>query len=104
MEVWHTRLESFNKAKRVKTPKVRTYKWPHPSTYVANPESLAEAGFFFDPSQTSLDGVTCFVCKKSVSEWEEGDDPFAEHLARGQSCYWAIARCGLRGDQDEDGK
>ncbi|EKM56921.1 uncharacterized protein PHACADRAFT_141944 [Phanerochaete carnosa HHB-10118-sp] len=104
MESWQSRFDSFNKGKRVKKgSSSTTLRWPHPSLFLANPETLAEAGFYFTPSVGNLDAVTCFICRKELSDWEEGDDPFAEHVRRGSSCCWAIARCGLRDDMDEDG-
>lgn len=105
MESWQARFDSFAKGKRVKKGSSTTVqKWPHPASFLANPETLAEAGFYFAPGPTSPDGVTCFACNKELSDWEPEDDPFAEHVKRGASCCWAIARCGLRDDMDEDGK
>lgn len=105
MESWQSRFDSFKKGKRVKKGSSSTMlRWPHSSSFLANPDTLAEAGFYFTPSVGNPDAVTCFICRKELSDWEEGDDPFAEHVRRGSSCCWAIARCGLRHDMDEDGK
>lgn len=105
MESWQARVDSFKKGKRVKKGSSTTVlRWPHPNSFLANPETLAEAGFYFKPSANNPDGVTCFMCGKELSDWEAEDDPFAEHVKRGRSCCWAIARCGLIEDMDDDGK
>ena len=103
-----SRVDSFAKSKRVKgsskSSKV-TVRWPHPPTFKASPEALAEAGFFYNPSVDDKDSVTCFECGKQLSEWEETDDPFDLHWTKcGDRCSWAVVRCGLRGDMDRHGK
>jgi hypothetical protein len=109
MEALQNRIDSFAKQKRVKNPsKTSSYvnaKWPHPSNFLATPETLTEAGFFYNPSFEDRDNVTCFVCAKQLSEWEEGDDPFDIHWAKcGAKCCWASVRCGLRDDMDLHGR
>ncbi|GJE86671.1 BIR-domain-containing protein [Phanerochaete sordida] len=104
MEAYETRFESFQKGKRVKKGSSKTLvKWPHPGSYLANPHSLAEAGFYYTPSASDRDAVTCFMCKEKLSGWEEEQDPFVEHVRIASSCCWAITRCGLINDMDEDG-
>ncbi|KAF5386685.1 hypothetical protein D9615_001913 [Tricholomella constricta] len=109
MESLQNRIDSFAKARRVKNPAKPSssisLKWPHPSThFVATPTTLAEAGFYFSPSFDDRDNVTCFMCEKQLSDWEVHDDPFNIHWDKcGDNCCWAIVRCGLRGDMDEDG-
>ena len=105
MDSWQARFDSFSKGKRVKKGSSTTIlKWPHPSTFIATPDSLAEAGFYFTPGLGTPDAVRCFTCKKELSDWEAEDDPFSEHMRRGSSCCWAIVRCGLMQDMDDDGK
>lgn len=105
MNSWQARFHTFSKGKRVKKGSTTTLlKWPHSSTFRATPETLAEAGFYFTPSLDTPDAVRCFTCSKELSDWEQDDDPFSEHIRRGVSCCWAIARCGLRDDMDEAGK
>lgn len=105
MEAYQTRLDTFQKGKRVKKGSSKTLvKWPHPDSYLANPRSLAEAGFYYTPSASDRDAVTCFMCKEKLSGWEEEQDPFVEHVRIASSCCWAITRCGLMNDMDEDGK
>ncbi|KAJ7708824.1 hypothetical protein B0H17DRAFT_916914 [Mycena rosella] len=99
MEVLQNRLDSFLKQKRGKA-----LKWPHPKTWLATPETLAEAGFYFDPSTDDPDNATCFMCNKQVTEWAEDDDPFDIHWKKcAKVCAWANLRCGLRRDADSDG-
>jgi hypothetical protein len=106
MEALQNRIDSFAKQKRVKNPsKPSSYvnaKWPHSSRFLATPETLAEAGFYYSPSFEDRDNVTCFICGKQLSEWEEGDDPFGIHWEKcGTKCCWASVRCGLKDDMDE---
>ncbi|KAJ7102974.1 hypothetical protein C8R43DRAFT_1092239 [Mycena crocata] len=100
MEVLENRLNSFLKQKRGKS-----LKWPHPNTWKATPHTLAEAGFYFDPSTEDPDNATCFMCNKQVTEWAEDDDPFDIHWTKcAKVCAWANVRCGLRRDADSHGR
>ncbi|KAF9026301.1 inhibitor of apoptosis repeat-containing protein, partial [Hymenopellis radicata] len=104
MQVFQHRLDSFLRPKRVKTgPKSTTsLKWPHPKQFQANPETLAEAGFYFDPSVDDKDLVTCYMCGKQLGEWAKDDDPFEIHLQKcAKTCSWAFLRCGLGDDLDK---
>ncbi|KAF8075170.1 hypothetical protein FPV67DRAFT_618878 [Lyophyllum atratum] len=110
MESLQNRIDSFSKVKRVKNPSKPSssvaIKWPHTaaSKFIATPETLAEAGFYFNPSFDDRDNVTCFMCEKQLSDWEVDDDPFDIHWDKcGDNCCWAIVRCGLRVDLDQDG-
>ena len=51
---------------------------------------LAKAGFYYKPSTTSPDSVTCFLCDKALDGWEPNDEPAVEHLAHVPDCGWAI--------------
>jgi len=109
MDVLQARISSFKKSKRVKNPakpsSSTTLKWPHPPDFRANPETLAEAGFYYDPSYDDPDNVTCYMCDKELGGWEEDDDPFVIHYSKcSQTCCWASARCGILMDMDEHGK
>ncbi|OBZ78090.1 Protein bir1 [Grifola frondosa] len=108
MEVLDARLASFSKAKKSKKTSSKhpssSFKWPLPSTHKATPTSLAEAGFFYDPSANDRDNVTCFMCGKSLSDWDADDDPFEVHWSKCRDiCAWAAVRCGLVFDLDERG-
>lgn len=98
MEYLQARLDSFAKSKRSKASSTRhtssSSKWPHPSSFKATPDSLAEAGFYFDPDSDNPDNVTCFMCKKGVAGWEPEDDPFSIHYDKcAKTCAWAMVRC-----------
>ncbi|KAI0058628.1 inhibitor of apoptosis repeat-containing protein [Artomyces pyxidatus] len=107
MEAYQARLDSFKKSKRVKqtsSKRTASVKWPHPDHFTATPDALAEAGFFYNPSWDERDNAACFFCAKELSGWEEEDDPFAIHLDKcGDSCAWAVVRCGLSEDMDQQG-
>ncbi|KAF4576991.1 hypothetical protein EYR36_004975 [Pleurotus pulmonarius] len=104
MEAFQNRLDSFKPKKVKHGSKNVTLKWPHPEHFKANAQSLAEAGFYFDPSFDDKDAVKCFMCGKMLSEWEEEDDPFDIHWSKcAKTCAWANVRCGLREDMNEDG-
>ena len=64
--------------------------WPHPSDWVATPETLADAGFFHDPSPFDPDNVRCFLCGKELGEWEKDDDPFKIHAEKCPRCPWVV--------------
>jgi hypothetical protein len=106
MNCFQARLDSFAKPKRVKKPSgaFTNVKWPHPSSWTVTPQSLAEAGFYWNPSWDDKDNVVCFMCEKELSEWDEDDDPFETHFKKCKSkCAWAVVRCGLPRDFDEHG-
>ncbi|KAG2752793.1 inhibitor of apoptosis repeat-containing protein [Suillus brevipes Sb2] len=109
MESLQARIDSFSKSKRVKKSSKSnsasaTVKWPHPSSFNANPHTLAEAGFYWVPSWEDKDSVACFLCHKELSDWDEEDDPFLIHWQKcGSTCAWAIVRCGLSEDIADDG-
>ena len=47
---------------------------------------MVDAGWCFDPSPETEDGVTCFYCNLSLDGWEPKDDPFEEHRRRSPEC------------------
>ncbi|OSX63298.1 hypothetical protein POSPLADRAFT_1045669 [Postia placenta MAD-698-R-SB12] len=109
MQTLQARLDSFKKSKRTKqslsrSTSANSLKWPHPSSYRATPQTLADAGFYYDPSLEDRDNVICFMCEKELSDWDADDDPFEIHWDKCRStCPWAAARCGLALDVDERG-
>ncbi|KKF93222.1 Protein bir1 [Ceratocystis platani] len=90
---YDARLASFtNPKKRAITANGRAGKimrWPHGSI---RPEDMAAAGMFFDPATTNPDHTICFHCGKGLDGWENGDNPFDEHLTHSRSCGWAILK------------
>lgn len=95
------REETFKLTRKIaKTPTSKSLtvnvKWPHPKSYKAIPHTLADAGFYWNPNPTAKDNVSCFFCNEDFSDWEEHHDPHVIHYDRcGESCAWAIARCGI---------
>ncbi|KAF5389494.1 hypothetical protein D9757_004327 [Collybiopsis confluens] len=107
MDILRNRLESYVKLRRAKGSS-RSHSnlgWPHPEYFMATPETLAEAGFYFDPNSEDNDLVTCYMCSKQLGEWSEKDDPFEIHFKKcGKKCAWASVRCGLVREIDLDGR
>ncbi|KAK5133570.1 hypothetical protein LTR08_007609 [Meristemomyces frigidus] len=62
--------------------------WPHEGKrgWRCKVGKMVEAGWSFDPSPETEDGVTCFYCNLSLDGWEPKDDPFEEHRRRGPEC------------------
>ncbi|KAF9269304.1 BIR-domain-containing protein [Marasmius fiardii PR-910] len=103
LHILQNRLDSFTKPRRNKSVSKSTnnLKWPHPSHYKATPETLATAGFYFDPSPGDKDNVTCYMCNKQLSEWAKDDDPSEIHFEKcSKKCAWASVKCGLQEDQE----
>ncbi|KAL5601049.1 hypothetical protein BROUX41_005878 [Berkeleyomyces rouxiae] len=95
---YEARLASFtNPKKRATTANGRAGKimrWPHSSI---RPEDMALAGMFFSPTTTNPDHTICFHCGKGLDGWEDGDNPFDEHLTHSRSCGWAILKAAEYG-------
>ncbi|EJF63753.1 hypothetical protein DICSQDRAFT_167803 [Dichomitus squalens LYAD-421 SS1] len=96
MEYFQNRVDSFGppRSKRTKASSSKQPTWPHPASFKATPETLAEAGFYFHPDSDFPDNVACFMCKKNLDGWEPDDDPFTIHYSKCRdSCAWAVVRC-----------
>ncbi|KAJ2233906.1 hypothetical protein H4R99_007251 [Coemansia sp. RSA 1722] len=74
------------------------YRWPYIkySAYLAQPDTLASAGFSFCPAKDAPDNVQCFHCGFELTGWEQSDDPFSEHYAHQPSCTYAKLHCQTR--------
>ncbi|KAJ2540481.1 hypothetical protein EV175_006229, partial [Coemansia sp. RSA 1933] len=74
------------------------YRWPYIKykSYLAQPDTLASAGFAFTPAKDAPDNVQCFVCGFELTGWEATDDPFAEHYAHKPDCAFAQVHCRVR--------
>ncbi|KAF2138039.1 uncharacterized protein K452DRAFT_277733 [Aplosporella prunicola CBS 121167] len=64
-----------------------TVSWPHTAPSV---EDLARAGFYYTPTASNPDNVTCFSCHRKLDGWEPEDNPALEHLTHAPECAWAI--------------
>lgn len=56
------------------------------------PENFSKAGFYNVSTKESPDSVKCFVCGKELDGWEKGDDPWKEHIKRGEKCLFVQLR------------
>ncbi|KAJ1821028.1 hypothetical protein LPJ75_000808, partial [Coemansia sp. RSA 2598] len=74
------------------------YRWPYIkySAYLAQPDTLASAGFSFCPAKDAPDNVQCFHCGFELTGWEQSDDPFSEHYAHQPNCAYAKLHCQTR--------
>lgn len=52
------------------------------------PDQLAAAGWYYDPTEDTPDGVTCPYCSLSLDAWDAGDDPLEEHRRRAADCLF----------------
>lgn len=60
--------------------------WPHKKP---TPSALAKSGFYWNPSTSHRDNVSCFHCATQLDGWGPNDDPNEEHLRHGHDCAWA---------------
>ncbi|KAL8905597.1 MAG: hypothetical protein Q9207_002547 [Kuettlingeria erythrocarpa] len=104
METFDGRLATFNVAHTITKKRTSNAKgagkvrWPHKSP---DPAQLARAGFFYNPTSTTPDNTTCYLCHNSLDGWEEDDSAIGEHLNFASDCGWAV---NVRVEQDiEDG-
>ncbi|KAK5107251.1 hypothetical protein LTR62_001605 [Meristemomyces frigidus] len=51
---------------------------------------MVDAGWTFDRSPETEDGVTCFYCNLSLDGWEPKDDPAEEHRRRSPECPFFV--------------
>ncbi|KAF1952420.1 inhibitor of apoptosis repeat-containing protein [Byssothecium circinans] len=51
-------------------------------------EQMVNAGWYYDPSNDTPDGVTCPYCSLSLDAWDAGDDPTDEHSKRSPDCLF----------------
>lgn len=61
--------------------------WPHATP---TPDSLAKAGFYYQPQGVGSDNTVCYLCQRALDGWEKDDDPVEEHLKHSSSCGWAL--------------
>jgi hypothetical protein len=53
-------------------------------------EAMAAAGWYYDPSEETPDGVTCPYCSLSLDAWDAGDNPMEEHRRRSEDCLFFV--------------
>ncbi|CUS15566.1 unnamed protein product, partial [Tuber aestivum] len=90
MSIHEKRLASFTRKRRASSAagnkNTGSGKWPHEQP---SAQKLADAGFYFNPSDAHLDNVTCYLCDKDLDGWEKEDDPISEHFKHCPDCGWA---------------
>ena len=94
MHKYEDRLATFEP---IAKPKARArHGWPlSPETHPRlTPADMASAGFYYSPggSEASADNCVCFLCGVQLGGWAEDDDPYKEHVERG-NCAWAETIC-----------
>ncbi|KAI9719728.1 MAG: hypothetical protein M1812_003216 [Candelaria pacifica] len=107
MQTYECRLASFDiahsvvkkRASNASTKGKKTVHWPHTSP---SPAHLAKAGFFYRPTASTPDNVSCFLCQKNLDGWEENDIPASEHLHHSPECGWAINACIELRNEDKE--
>ena len=65
------------------------------SSYNAEPEVLATAGFIYEGND---DEVKCVFCQIKLEGWEEGDDPADEHRKISSKCRFVEDPENCEGD------
>lgn len=53
---------------------------------------MADAGWVYDPTTETPDGVICPYCSLSLDSWDEGDDPLEEHRKRQDACLFFVLK------------
>ena len=77
--------------------RLATYeRWP--SSAVASPDRLADAGFYYTGS---VDKVMCFSCGGRLRGWEPNDDPWTEHRKHFPNCRFVKEHFGI--EEEEQG-
>ncbi len=50
---------------------------------------MAEAGFYYTPTDDEPEKVTCYVCQSARSNWKlSSDDPWLEHQKLSPDCFY----------------
>lgn len=100
MQSLSARIASFAPptSRRPKRPTWSVSATTHP---LIVPKRLAEAGFFYNPSEEEPDNCQCFSCGLQLGGWDETDDPFVEQCKRGE-CAWGEMVCAPRVARDRD--
>jgi hypothetical protein len=108
--LFKARMDSFSMTKRVEfcgDERSDVATWPHPESFYANPSSLAQAGFFYDPTWHWRDKVTCFTCGFYLVRVQPRDDPYEMHWSaseNGRRCACAQVACGIHWDLNHRGQ
>ncbi|KAJ8141739.1 hypothetical protein OY671_005093 [Metschnikowia pulcherrima] len=80
------RKATFTEGVRVGNAKSLKY-WPHDTPA---PEDMAELGFYYTPTRTQGDQVTCFWCGKKEKGWRGVESPSSMHYEHNKKCPYAV--------------
>ncbi|RKP19726.1 inhibitor of apoptosis repeat-containing protein [Rozella allomycis CSF55] len=91
-------------SKRAQTVQSSTFMMKTWSKYhgtKAKTKLMAEAGFYYAPSDTVKDCVACYACGLELDHWEKNDDPWEEHRQRRHDCPHIVHSNNIQEDIDE---
>uniref|UniRef100_F7ALH1 Dual E2 ubiquitin-conjugating enzyme/E3 ubiquitin-protein ligase BIRC6 n=1 Tax=Xenopus tropicalis TaxID=8364 RepID=F7ALH1_XENTR len=60
--------------------------WPHVGYKWAQPDPMAQAGFYHQPASSGDDRAMCFTCSVCLVCWEPTDEPWSEHERHSPIC------------------
>ncbi|KAM6366033.1 dual E2 ubiquitin-conjugating enzyme/E3 ubiquitin-protein ligase BIRC6 isoform 9-T10 [Alca torda] len=60
--------------------------WPHVGYRWAQPDPMAQAGFYHQPASSGDDRAMCFTCSVCLVCWEPTDEPWSEHERHSPNC------------------
>ncbi|XP_048457416.1 baculoviral IAP repeat-containing protein 6-like [Rhincodon typus] len=60
--------------------------WPHLGYRWAQPDPMAQAGFYHQPASSGDDRAMCFTCSVCLVCWEPTDEPWSEHERHSPNC------------------
>ncbi|XP_060609978.2 baculoviral IAP repeat-containing protein 6 isoform X2 [Anolis sagrei] len=60
--------------------------WPHVGYKWAQPDPMAQAGFYHQPASSGDDRAMCFICSVCLVCWEPTDEPWSEHERHSPNC------------------
>ncbi|XP_043914359.1 baculoviral IAP repeat-containing protein 6 isoform X2 [Protopterus annectens] len=60
--------------------------WPHGGYRWAQPDPMAQAGFYHQPASSGDDRAMCFTCSVCLVCWEPTDEPWSEHERHSPNC------------------
>ncbi|KAF9432141.1 hypothetical protein BGZ76_011205 [Entomortierella beljakovae] len=84
------------KGKRMSKARLDTFGdwWPYENVkgWFGTTKRMANAGFYYTPSDNSEDNVQCPYCGLGLDGWEAEDDPIHEHQRRKPTCAFFATR------------
>ncbi|KAI9358329.1 hypothetical protein DFJ73DRAFT_622285 [Zopfochytrium polystomum] len=97
-------LHSSNENKKKKKKKKKK-NYPHPIHQpLSNQTELADAGFFFAPTDANPDAVKCFLCGACIEDWQAiVKDPLAAHEQEAPSCPLVLQKAAAAEDEPARG-